>query len=728
MKLTILQIALPCPLRLSFDYLANNSEINWQTGMRVKVPFGNRELIGIIVSIKKANEENDTNKLKTIIEAIDQQPFITADLLSLTQWLSDYYHHPIGDCFQSVLPKKIRLGASAELETETYWQLSAEPTAFKLGKKQQQLLTLLEEYPAGISQKAIYQHIGQCRTSLQGLEEKKIIQSLQNIKQPLMSHDAAKHCQLNQEQQFAVDSVWQKKSLFSPFLLQGVTGSGKTEVYMQLAENMVNAGKQILILIPEIGLTTQFVERFKRRLNARIVILNSAISDGERTQSWLLAKAGLADIVIGTRSAVFTPLPNLGLIIIDEEHDASYKQQDGLRYHARNVALIRSQRANIPIVMGSATPSLESLYNVEQQRYQLLSLNQRATGANIPKIKLIDSRGPMANSGISTVLYQAIKTQLAADNQVLLFINRRGFAPVLMCHDCGWQATCSHCDARMIVHQRRNVLCCHHCGLIQRLVEQCPTCKATDLKTYGAGTEQIEHTLQAYFPETPVLRIDRDSTQKVNAFAEIVDDIRQGGAKILVGTQMLAKGHDFHDVTLVGVLDADQGLFSADFRATESLAQLIIQVTGRAGRGDKKGEVFIQTSQPQHEFWQDLIKHGYAYTAQKILAERKMMAMPPTGALCVIRAEAQDEPLAMQFLSDVSSLFHQVSQQEVIIMGPVPAIMEKRAGRYRAQLLLLSQQRKPLHQLLDHFMPAISSLKLTRKVRWSIDIDPLDLL
>jgi len=728
MKLTILQIALPCPLRLSFDYLPNNAEIIWQTGMRVKVPFGSRELIGIIVNIKKMNEESDTAKLKIIIETLDQQPIITPELLSLTQWLSDYYHHPIGDCFKTVLPKKIRLGDLVELETETYWQLISKQTDFKVGKKQHDLITLLKDYSAGISQKFIYQQLSQCRASLLGLEEKKVVRSYQHIKQPSISANTVEHCQLNEEQQVAVGLVWQSKSSFNPYLLQGVTGSGKTEVYMQLAENMVAAAKQILILIPEIGLTTQFVERFKRRLAARIVVLNSAVSDGERKQSWLLAKAGLADIVIGTRSAVFTPLPNLGLIIIDEEHDASYKQQDGLRYHARNVALIRAQRAAVPIIMGSATPSLESLYNVEQGRYKLLTLNQRATGASMPKIKLIDSRGPMANSGISTVLYQAIKTQLAANNQVLLFINRRGFAPVLMCHDCGWQATCSYCDARMIVHQRRNVLCCHHCGLIQRLVEKCPTCKTTDLKTYGAGTEQIEHTLQAYFPETPVLRIDRDSTQKVNAFADIVDEIRQGGAKILVGTQMLAKGHDFHDVTLVGVLDADQGLFSADFRSTESLAQLIIQVTGRAGRGDKKGEVFIQTSQPQHEFWQDLIKHGYAFTAKKILAERKMMAMPPTGSLCVIRAEAQDESLAMQFLSNVSDLFHQVIQQDVIVMGPVPAIMEKRAGRYRAQLLLLSQQRKPLHQLLDHFMQAISDLKLTRKVRWSIDIDPLDLL
>lgn len=728
MKPIILQIALPCPLRLAFDYLPDNSKTTWQIGMRVKVPFRNRELIGIVVNIKKVDEINESTKLKTIIEKIDEQAILPADLLSLTQWLSNYYHHPIGDCFQTVLPKKIRLGEAIDLETETYWQLSSEFNELKLGKKQHELLTLLKVYPEGISQKYIYQQLGQCRTSLIGLEDKKIICSFQHIKQPLINHNPIEHCQLNDQQQAAVDEVWQSKSSFKPYLLQGVTGSGKTEVYMQLAEQMVAAGKQVLILIPEIGLTTQFVERFKQRLAARIVVLNSAVSDGERKQSWLLAKSALADIVIGTRSAVFTPLPNLGLIIIDEEHDASYKQQDGLRYHARNVALIRAQRAALPIVLGSATPSLETLYNVEQQRYQLLSLTKRATGASIPKIKLIDSRGPSANSGISSVLYQAIKTQLATGNQVLLFINRRGFAPVLMCHDCGWQATCSHCDAKMIVHQKRHILCCHHCGLIKRLVDKCPSCQATNLKTYGAGTEQIEHTLQAYFPEIPVLRIDRDSTQKVNAFAEIVYEIKQGGAKILVGTQMLAKGHDFHDVTLVGVLDADQGLFSADFRSTESLAQLIVQVTGRAGRGDKKGEVFVQTSQPQHEFWQDLIQHGYIFTAKKILAERKMMAMPPIGCLCVIRAESQDEKLAMQFLNDVSGIFHQKQLQDVIVMGPVPAIMEKRAGRYRAQLLLLSQQRKPLHQLLDEFMPTISALKLGHKVRWSIDIDPLDLL
>jgi primosomal protein N' (replication factor Y) len=372
--------------------------------------------------------------------------------------------------------------------------------------------------------------------------------------------------------------------------------------------------------------------------------------------------------------------------------------------------------------LGSATPSLETLHQVEQKNYQLLQLTQRATGASLPQVHLVDSAGPKAESGLSSILYHAIKQELEQDNQVLLFINRRGFAPVLMCHECNWQATCHHCDAKMIVHQRRNTLCCHHCGLIQRLATQCPKCQSTELHTYGAGTEQIELSLQKYFPDTPVLRIDRDSTQKVNTFA-----IRKGGAKVLVGTQMLAKGHDFHDVTLVGVLDADQGLLSADFRATENLAQLITQVTGRAGRGSKSGHVYIQTNQPQHSFWKDLIKQGYNHTADKLLKERQLMGMPPTAYMSIFRAEDQQEQLAMQFLTEVQAIFNQ-NQQQVLVLGPVPAIMEKRAGRFRAQLLLSCPTRKPIHKLLDHYMDAITKLKLARKVRWSIDIDPIDLM
>ncbi len=725
----ILHIAVPCPLRQNFDYLSIESKTEWTAGLRVKVPFGSRELIGIVLHVSDIKQEQDTSNLKPIIEQIDLYPILNDELFNLIKWVSAYYHHPIGDCFQTALPKKLRLGETTDLILETIWkQTNYEPKEQSLGKKQEQIYQLLNDHPNGLSQRQIRAELGESKSSLSGLENKRLIQSFSQPQMSFSTLDLQPACKLNIEQQNVVDTVWKSKDSFSPYLLQGITGSGKTEVYIQLCEQMLTEGKQVLILIPEIGLTSQFVQRFKQRIEANIVVLNSAISDGERKQGWLLAKEGLADIIIGTRSAVFTPLTSAGLIILDEEHDGSYKQTDGLRYHARNVALVRAKQLSIPIVLGSATPSLESLYHVQQERYKLLSLTKRAGGASLPKVRVIDSSGADTQNGISQKLLTTIKQHIENNNQVLLFINRRGFAPVLMCHDCGWQATCTHCDARMVVHQHRNILFCHHCGLIQRLLNICPKCEAKDLKNYGAGTEKIEHTLKNLFPNTPVLRIDRDSTQRKNAFSDLITDIKKGGAKILVGTQMLAKGHDFHDVTLVGVLDADQGLYSADFRATESLAQLITQVTGRAGRGEKAGEVLIQSEQPQHEFWKSIIKKGYQFTADELLQERIDMVMPPAGSLCVIRSEEQDQNLAMQFLTEVLAILNQSIQQEVIIMGPVPAIMEKKAGRYRAQLLLSTQNRRYLHQLLDHHINAISTLKLARKVRWSIDIDPVDLL
>lgn len=724
----ILHIAIPCPLRQIFNYLAEPSNEPWQPGVRVLVQFGSRQVVGIVIKATKKTTEHDSSKLKTIVERIDKTTIISTELFNLIMWVSDYYHHPIGECFQAALPKKLRSTETAELVTETWWQLTTFKDENNVGKKQQQIIKLLDEYPDGLSQSFIKQQLGECKTSLVGLEQKKYAQQQPKVKIPLKNQSPLPLYQLNKEQQVAVDTVWQQHNQFSPFLLQGITGSGKTEVYIQLAQQLLAEKKQVLILIPEIGLTTQFVDRFRQRLNACIVVLNSSISDGDRKQAWLLAKEGIADVVIGTRSAVFTPLKTAGLIIIDEEHDSSYKQQDGLRYHARNVALIRAKRLAIPIVLGSATPSLESLYQVKQRRYQLLTLSQRAGGAKLPKVRVIDCSGSDSSNGVSGLLLQTVKTHLAANNQVLLFINRRGYAPVLMCHNCNWQASCSSCDARMVVHQQRNILFCHHCGLIQRLPDTCPECQHTDLNSYGAGTEKIEQTLQRLFPDTPVLRIDRDTTQRVNAFANMIEEIKQGGAKILVGTQMLAKGHDFHDVTLVGVLDADQGLFSADFRATEALAQLITQVTGRAGRGEKAGEVLIQTEQPNNEFWRELIKKGYQATAESLLQQRIAVSMPPAASMCVIRAEAKQQTLAMQFLTEVLTLLNQSLQQQVMVLGPVPAIMEKRAGRFRAQLLLSTQHRRALHQLLDNSIEAISALKLSRKVRWSIDIDPIDLL
>ena len=456
-------------------------------------------------------------------------------------------------------------------------------------------------------------------------------------------------------------------------------------------------------------------------------MLHSGLSNKARKQAWLLAKEGLAGVVIGTRSAIFTPLKNPGLIIIDEEHDSAYKQQDGLRYHSKHIALIRAKRNKHPIILGSATPALESLHQVNKQHYQHLKLTQRAGQASPPTVHLVASHESTARNGLSSALYEAIKKHLAAGNQTLLFINRRGFAPVLVCHACHWQATCTDCDARLIVHKQKHSLKCHHCGYTQRLITKCPDCKAEDLNTYGVGTEQIAESLKGLFPETEILRIDRDTTQRVNAFEDMVNTVNQDKPMILVGTQMLAKGHDFHNITLVGVLDADQGLYSIDFRATEIMAQLITQVTGRAGRGKIKGEVYIQTNEKDNPFWQNLLQQGYFETAQAILKERERDAMPPSGQLCLIRAEAQQASEAMDLLIEIKNILGVHNRDNVVLMGPVPAVMERRGGRYRAQLLLLTPQKKALHILLDQALPIISKLPAARKHRWSLDVDPVDL-
>lgn len=721
----IVEIALSCPLRQTFDYLSDDPAENWQIGMRASVSFGSRQLIGIVVAIKPIAEKA-VDKLKKIDQQIDKQAFLPNEIMQLVQWVSRYYHHPIGECFQAALPKRLRLGDADEMQTETYWSLSQQPIS-KPGKKQQQILDLLEDYPEGLSEKALRVQLGNVKSSLLALEQQSVIAALQLVALPVPCLELQQQVLLNNQQKQSIETILGSKGQFATFLLQGITGSGKTEVYIEACREFVENQQQVLVLIPEIGLTTQFVERFRHSLNTNIVVINSSVSDNDRKQAWLLARAGKADIIIGTRSAVFTPMINPGLIIIDEEHDSSYKQQDGLRYHARNVALMRAKSLNIPIVLGSATPSLETLYQVKQQRYQLLELTERAGGASLPKVALLAAQNASENNGLSSSLIKAIEKHIKQNHQVLLFINRRGFAPVLMCHQCHWQANCRSCDAKMVVHQHQNRLFCHHCGLIQTLPKICPECGNTELKSYGVGTEKIEQALTAIFKDVPVLRIDRDSTQRVNSFANMVKQINQGQAAILVGTQMLAKGHDFHDVTLVGVVDADQALFSADFRATESLAQLITQVTGRAGRGKKAGEVLIQTEQPEHPFWQNLLQHGYESVADNLLSERIQMELPPHGFWAVWRAEAKEKDLAIELLQQVFGLLHQ-SNSSVLILGPVPALMEKRAGRYRAQLLMRSADRGALHQLIDQHIDSVTKLKLARKARWSIDIDPTELI
>lgn len=718
----IIEIAINCPLRQTFDYLSDEPASHWQKGMRAKVPFASKTVIGIVTNVKSVNQQQ--RKLKMVSERLDKEPCIDKELFELINWLSRYYHHPIGDCFATALPRKIRSGEDTKPAQQTIWQAITNGDG-PLGQNQQNILEALQQNPQGLSEAKLKSQFGNVKQSLQGLLKKSRVKNFQQADIEISRENSDKTWPLNTDQLKICQAIQQKNHEFQPFLLHGITGSGKTEVYLALVRQQISQGKQVLILIPEISLSGQFVARFRKGLNGKVVLSHSGINDKQRKQAWCLAQSGEVDVIIGTRSAVFMPLKRPGLLIIDEEHDSAYKQQDGLRYHARNILLMRAKNLNIPIVLGSATPSLESLYQAKLGKYQLLKLEKRAGNATLPKVWLNDlSITPQAV--ISQELQVKIQQHLQKQQQVLLFINRRGFAPVLMCHSCQWQAQCKNCDAKLVVHQQRQQLFCHHCGLIQRLPTNCPNCHAEDLNTHGAGTEKIEQLLQKLFPETPILRIDRDTTQTVNAFENLFQPIRDGQSAILVGTQMLAKGHDFHKVTLVGILDADQGLFSADFRASEYLAQSIVQVTGRAGRGAIQGEVLIQTRQISHPFWDQVLAQDYGKLAETLLTERINMQLPPASFWAIWRAESPYAEQAMRLLQEIANQLG--SQNQVQIMGPVPALMEKRAGRYRAQLVFSSQSRNTLHRLIDEAMDNISRSKLARKVRWSVDIDPIELL
>jgi primosomal protein N' (replication factor Y) len=572
------------------------------------------------------------------------------------------------------------------------------------------------------------------KDSLDLLLEKGLVQVEVRRSAPLVRHGgwlAQPELPLNAEQRTAFTAIQSGMDGFGAFLLYGVTGSGKTEVYLQLIHQCLQAGKQALVLIPEINLGPQTLERFARRFNVRIALLHSGVNDRERLDAWLAARDGEADIVIGTRSALFTPLKNAGLIIIDEEHDASYKQQEGLRYHARDLALVRARKDNLPIVLGSATPSLESLHNAHAGRYALLKLNQRAGGAQPPRFLRLDVKSLPLDSGISGPLQQAIGQTLAAGQQVLVFLNRRGFAPTLLCHDCGWISQCQRCDARMTLHQRSGELRCHHCGHAERPPRQCPDCGKVDLRPVGAGTERAEERLNILFPDFPVLRIDRDTTARKGSMDKLFSTISRGEPCILVGTQMLAKGHHFPRVTLVAILDADGGLYSADFRASERMAQLIVQVAGRAGRAEEPGKVIIQSHLADHPLLVQLTEQGYPAFAEQALSERRSAGLPPFAHLALLRAEAHKPGQAEGFLDEACSYAEQLQQElrlpTIELLGPVPAPMERRAGRHRAQLLLQSSSRVPLHKLLAAWLPILEAMPTGRAVRWSLDVDPIDL-
>jgi primosomal protein N' (replication factor Y) len=531
---------------------------------------------------------------------------------------------------------------------------------------------------------------------------------------------------LNEAQAAAVERIQNTLGTFVSHLLYGVTGSGKTEVYLHVIESVLARGQQVLVLVPEIALTPQLIGRFRGRFDAPLAVLHSGLNDTERLAAWRDAREGTARIIIGTRSAVFSPLLHPGLIIIDEEHDASFKQQDGFRYSARDLALVRAQRLGIPVVLGSATPSLETLARARKQPETLSHLPNRAGSARPPQLALIDLRKHGATQGIATPTVMTIQRHLDAGGQVMLFINRRGYAPVLFCPNCGWSAHCRRCDAHLTVHARGRDLICHHCGLQEALPKECPTCFA-DVKPVGQGTERIEETIQQLFTNAPMARIDRDSMRRKGELEETLARVNSGEIRILVGTQMLTKGHDFPKVTLVVVLNADQGLFSTDFRAPERLAQTIVQVAGRAGRADRPGEVLIQTEYPEHPLLTLLLTGGYAAFADGALTEREQSGWPPFARIALLRAEATEQDAPLKFLQAARAAADTYAVRGVKLLGPAPAPMERRAGRFRAQLLLQAPTHSPLQKFMSGWLSAIAALPEARRVRWSIDVDAAEL-
>lgn len=727
----ILQIAVPVPLNRLFDYWppADFDVDAIKPGMRVSVPFGKGEKIGVVLGVAAVSESRvDVGRLKAAAKVLDSESLLAAKDLQLLQWASRYYHHAIGEVVATAFPVALRQGKAAEIQRELCYGLTergkrAELAQFKRAPKQQALLTLLK----GREQAMAEHELLKFKPALKALLEKGFVeqQEYQSLAEGSIQRQAA--LPANPEQMQAIETVVADLGKFSVSLLQGVTGSGKTEVYMQIIAAALERGLQVLVLLPEITLTPQLEQRFRQRFAVPIVCFHSKLNDSQRLNAWLNMQQGRAAIMLGTRSALFTPMQRPGLMILDEEHDSSFKQQEGFRFSARDVAIARAKMLNIPVLLGSATPSLESLFNVQRQRYRLLQLSARAGNAIEPVFQLLDIRNKPMQAGLSEALIAAIRATVEQGHQVLLFLNRRGFAPVLICHGCGWVSRCIRCDANMVIHVGERRLRCHHCGFEQNLISQCPACNVGELQPLGLGTERIEHTLADLFPGKRVVRLDKDTTQRKGTLEAYLDQIHSGDADIILGTQMLAKGHHFPDVTLVAILDIDSGLFSVDFHAGEKLAQMIVQVAGRAGRADKPGKVVLQTRQPQHPLLTTLISRGYQAFAEIALQERKQAGLPPYSHQALFRVHAGDAQAPQHFLQAVCGLLGRCNKDHIQILGPVPAPMTRRAGQFRFQLLLQSAQRKGLHRLLDAALPEIAKLPEAKKVRWSLDVDPVDL-
>jgi primosomal protein N' (replication factor Y) len=704
------------------------------------VPFGRSERIGVVLEHPTASDL-PAEKLRPVLEALDTEPLLDRELLETIVWAAAYYHHPIGAVVKHALPGLLRKGRPLEPPGPRAWRLVATDLAGSLetlsrrAPRQAAAIEALAHAP-GLAESEL-KNLGATPTALRRLEAKGVIERYEPGPAPACPKHRAPEAtaeavpaiaalpELTPEQHEAVSAVMNRSPGFAAFLLHGVTGSGKTEVFLRLIRAELDRGRQTLLLVPEIGLTPQLVARLRERFGDELAVIHSALTESERATAWRKAYARTANLIVGTRSAIFAPLPAAGLVIVDEEHDTSYKQQQGFRYSARDLAVVRARSLGVPVVLASATPSLESLRNGLDGRYRLLSMPTRVGSAGTPTYRVIDLNKHATREGLSTPLLAAMDAHLERGNQVLLFLNRRGFAPVLFCSECEKVEECERCDARLTVHARNGVLRCHHCGLERALHWACPHCGHERIAV-GAGTQRVTDTLEALYPDRRIARLDRDVTGKTGALDAVLGQVASGATEIIVGTQMLTKGHDFPKVTLVGVLNADQGLFGTDFRSDERLAQTIVQVAGRAGRRDRPGEVLVQTHFPDHPLLRALLTRDYLDFAKLALEERRLAGWPPYSYLAVVRGEAARRERVFEFLEKVRR--HALAQQlGVEVLGPAPDVMERKGGRYRAQLLLQSQARQRLHTLVASCLAAIGGWRETRRLRWSIDIDPVEL-
>ncbi len=727
-----IQVAVPAPLFKLFDYLVVDPDLRDRcvAGCRVLVPFGNRKLVGIVIN-RQSSSTTDASKLKAIDTLIDDAPIVGDTLLQLLQWASMYYCHPIGECLHTALPSVARKKESLPDYPVIKWHRTSAPfSGRKNAHKQIRALELIEASPEGVWQDVLTT-MGITPAFLEKLEQhgylKKESRNLTETT-PEISKGKPQH-RLNTDQQAALERLAPagRDNPFKVALLEGVTGSGKTEVYIAQVQSVLAHKQQALILVPEINLTPQTLKRFQSQLSTSVIAMHSGLSEKSRYLNWSLARKGIAKVIIGTRSAVFTPCQNLGLIIVDEEHDASYKQMDGFRYSARDLAVKRAQIEDCPIVLGSATPSLETLYNAKEEKYQWIKLPQRAGQGRYPEVSLIDIRSRPLTHGCSPPLLKAIDEHLSSGNQVIVFQNRRGYSPVLTCYDCGWISECQHCDARMTVHLVPPHLHCHHCDDKSDLPRLCPNCHSAQLHPLGSGTERLEHGLQQRFPEHRVLRVDRDAIRSPKDMEQLIEHVDRGEPCLLIGTQMLAKGHDFHHVTLVAIIDADAIFFSADFRAMERGAQQLIQVAGRTGRGEKPGKVLIQTRHPEHSIFQHVIRGDYPALANSLLEERSACELPPKSRLISIRAEAKQQALNHQALEQIKHLLYEHIQldESIQIAGPLEAAIPRKSGAFHSFLHLFFSDISLRNKVLA-FLPTALSLTKNHRVRLAVDVDPTE--